>query len=187
MKEQILTAAISLFARYGYRKTTIDDIANELDIAKGSMYRYFVNKEDLYHQAVRDVLDNWRAHVQQKVSKVKDPMEQFKVMAQAAIHYPKSNQEFCHIVLQDPNIFSISNRQDRYRESNKPAEDMLKNILEEGVEFKAFRQVNIDHTTQLLFSIYMMYLIKIYGQGEGSQGLEMYESCMDLIINGLAR
>lgn len=187
MKDQILTSAITLFARYGYKKTTIDDIAKELGIAKGTMYRYFTNKEDLYHQAVSDVLNQWRNHVQKEANKIKDPMDRFKVMARAAIHYPERNQDFCHIVLQDPNIFSISNRQDRYRESNKPAEDMLKSILEEGVQKKVFRHINIDHTTQLLFSIYMMYLIKIYGQGEGQQGIEMYESCMDLIINGLKR
>ncbi len=187
MKEQILSAAISLFARFGYKKTTIDDIANELGIAKGTMYRYFVNKEDLYHQAMSDILDKWRLYVQNEVCKIKDPMEKFRVMAQAAIHYPKRNQDFCHIVLQDPNIFSISHKQDRYSESNKPAEDMLKSILEEGVKAKAFRHINIEHTTQLLFSIYMMHLIKIYGQGEGNNGIEMYESCMDLIINGLVQ
>jgi AcrR family transcriptional regulator len=57
MKEQIMAAAISLFARYGYKKTTIDDIARELHIAKANIYRHFANKEDLYHQAVSSVLD----------------------------------------------------------------------------------------------------------------------------------
>jgi len=149
------------------------------------MYRYFINKEDLYHQAVSDVLNRWRIHVQKEINKVNDPIEKFKLMARIAIHYPETNHDFCHIVLQDPNIFSISNKQDRYRESNKPAEEMLKAILEEGVHNKVFRSINIDHATQMLFSIYIMYLIKIYGQGEGQQGIEMYESCMDLIINGL--
>jgi AcrR family transcriptional regulator len=63
VKDQIMAAAISLFARYGYKKTTIDDIAHELHIAKANIYRHFTNKEDLYHQAVSSVLDAWRAYV----------------------------------------------------------------------------------------------------------------------------
>jgi AcrR family transcriptional regulator len=55
MKNEIMAAAISLFARYGYKKTTIDDIAHELHIAKANIYRYFEGKEDLYHQAVSNV------------------------------------------------------------------------------------------------------------------------------------
>lgn len=141
MKHQILNSAISLFARYGFKKTTIDDIANELGIAKSTMYRYFINKEDLYHQAVSHVLNQWRIHVQNETNNMKDPTEKFKVMAKAAIHYPKRNQDFCDIVLQDPNIFSISHKKDRYRESNKPAQNMLKSILEQGVNAKSFRRI----------------------------------------------
>jgi AcrR family transcriptional regulator len=45
--ERIITAAKELFARYGYERTSIDDIAKHLDIGKGSIYLDFRTKEDI--------------------------------------------------------------------------------------------------------------------------------------------
>ena len=39
--EQILAAALEVFAKNGYRRTTIDDIAGKLNVGKGTIYRYF--------------------------------------------------------------------------------------------------------------------------------------------------
>lgn len=187
MKKQIMAAAISLFARYGYKKTTIDDIASELHIAKANIYRHFANKEDLYHQAVSSALDAWRAFVQEKISVVKDPVEKFRLMSRAAIHYPESNPDFCNILLNDADIFSLSSKRDNYLSVNKPAQDLLRGVLQAGVSEGVFHDVNIEYTTELLFSIYMMHLIKIYGQGEGDVGIEMYLFCTDLILRGLRK
>ena len=187
MKEQIMAAAISLFAKYGYKKTTIDDIAHALHMAKSNVYRHFVSKEDLYHQSVSSVLEAWRTHVQEQVSGVQCPMQKFRLMAKAAIHYPENNSDFCNILLQDPQIFSLSYGHDSYRPINQPAEQLLRSVLEEGVSAGNFCDVNIEYTTELLFSIYMMHLIKIYGHGEGDRGREMYLNCIELILRGLSK
>ena len=44
---QIVDAACACFERYGIRKTTIDDVAREAGVSRATMYRYFLNKEDL--------------------------------------------------------------------------------------------------------------------------------------------
>ncbi len=46
-RELILQAAATLFERYGYKKTTIDDIAQEAGIGKGTVYLRFESKEDI--------------------------------------------------------------------------------------------------------------------------------------------
>jgi len=44
----ILDAAWKLFSRYGYRRTSIDDIAREAEIAKGTVYLNFKSKEEIF-------------------------------------------------------------------------------------------------------------------------------------------
>ncbi|MBI3769843.1 MAG: TetR/AcrR family transcriptional regulator [Deltaproteobacteria bacterium] len=44
----ILAAALVLFGRYGYRRTSIDDLAHETGIAKGTVYLYFETKEGIF-------------------------------------------------------------------------------------------------------------------------------------------
>lgn len=46
-EEAILSAAYSCFERYGIRKTTIDDIAQEAGVSRATMYRYFASKEQV--------------------------------------------------------------------------------------------------------------------------------------------
>lgn len=45
---EILDAAERLFTRFGYRRTVMDDVAQEAGVAKGTLYLYFTNKEALF-------------------------------------------------------------------------------------------------------------------------------------------
>jgi len=45
-RENILKIAREIFSKYGYKKTTLDDIANAVRKGKSSLYYYFKSKED---------------------------------------------------------------------------------------------------------------------------------------------
>lgn len=47
-KEEILTVALHLFARDGYEAVSVSQIAGELDITKGALYRHYKNKRDIF-------------------------------------------------------------------------------------------------------------------------------------------
>jgi AcrR family transcriptional regulator len=51
-RRRILDAALSLFIQHGYRKTSVDDVAREAGVAKGTVYLYFKTKSDLMIQAI---------------------------------------------------------------------------------------------------------------------------------------
>ena len=61
-EEVIIQAAIRLFARYGIRKTTMEDIARAAGIAKGTIYLHFKNKDDVLAVAMERICkDMYRA------------------------------------------------------------------------------------------------------------------------------
>jgi AcrR family transcriptional regulator len=47
MREAILDATERLLARYGYRKMTVEDIAREVGVGKGTLYLHFTSKEEI--------------------------------------------------------------------------------------------------------------------------------------------
>jgi AcrR family transcriptional regulator len=51
-EEQIILAARKIFSRYGYSKTTMEDISGAVEMGKASLYYYFPTKENLFHAAV---------------------------------------------------------------------------------------------------------------------------------------
>jgi TetR/AcrR family fatty acid metabolism transcriptional regulator len=67
-REDILSAAMGVFARHGYRQTTIDQIADAAGISKGAVYLSFATKEDLFYAL-------------------------FERMTQAAMHAPDASGE----------------------------------------------------------------------------------------------
>lgn len=56
-KQEILDGAIRVFARKGYDRTTIADIARELNISQGLCYRYYPSKEEIYDAALEKYAD----------------------------------------------------------------------------------------------------------------------------------
>ena len=57
-KRAIIEAAQSRFLHYGFKKTTIDDIAFDAGVGKGTVYLYFDGKEDILLTIVREVKAN---------------------------------------------------------------------------------------------------------------------------------
>lgn len=56
-KQEILSAARILFSQKGYHDTTLEEIANKAEFAKGTIYNYFRNKDELFFGIVESVFD----------------------------------------------------------------------------------------------------------------------------------
>lgn len=56
-KKQIQKAALEVFAKNGYHKASISQIAKEAKISKGLLYNYFENKEELLRQVMSDGIE----------------------------------------------------------------------------------------------------------------------------------
>jgi AcrR family transcriptional regulator len=57
-REAILAAAYAQFTRYGYRRTSMEDIARELGLSRASLYREFANKEEIFRTLAAALHDN---------------------------------------------------------------------------------------------------------------------------------
>lgn len=58
-RAQIIQAAVACFSRQGYNNTTMDDIAAESGLSKGSLYWYFDSKTDLFRSVVTSFFENY--------------------------------------------------------------------------------------------------------------------------------
>ncbi len=57
VKDTIVRSATIHFSKYGFRKTTMDEIARHIHKAKGVLYYYFKSKEELFNEVLRQELD----------------------------------------------------------------------------------------------------------------------------------
>ena len=56
IKESIKRAAQDLFRKFGYHKTSVNEIAKKAKIAKATIYKYFESKEDVLHSLLMDYI-----------------------------------------------------------------------------------------------------------------------------------
>lgn len=185
--DEIYRASLKLFAHYGYRKTTIDDVAREVGMTRSNLYFYVPSKRDLYEKTVSRAFLEWQGDVADAVAKEEDVVEKFRVMALKSIEYLQHHEELRSLFIKDPGIFSLSPKDDRFYGINLGAIHLIEDILREGIEQGRFHIVDVEHTSQLFFSIYVMFLIKTYVKSEGISAMRMYEQGLEIILRGLCK
>jgi len=183
--EEIYRVSLGVFARYGFRKTTVEDIAGKLDRTKGNLYFYVKDKRELYIKTVSFALERWQNRVRDAVAAETGARKQLLVLCRKAVEYLSQDGELRDILKQDPDIFPMFPTVDPYESINKRSIRMITAILKKGIKEKVFRPVDVDKVSQVIFSIYKMVIIRTYIKADDGFVQEMFEDTLDLLLNGL--
>lgn len=182
---QILGVSLKVFAHYGYKKASMEEIAERMGMTKGNLYFYCRNKLDLYEKTVAHALLRWQARVREAVEGEKETVKRFIVLALKSYEYLSEDDDLRTIIMKDPAIQAITPSEDRFPSIGQMSYDMLKGIIQRGVDEKKFRTVDVDHVAGFLYSIYCMFIIKTYVKSEGQSAQGMYQAGIEVILNGL--
>jgi AcrR family transcriptional regulator len=183
--KKIYEASLKIFAKYGYKKTAIEDIAHALGMTKGNLYLYAKGKRDLYEKTVGYGLEQWQNKVSDEITGEQDVVKQFTSMCTKAYEYLAEDVHLHQILINDPTIFTIFPAEDRFAEINRRSIALIKEILLKGIKEKTFHRVDVDRISELIFSIYVMFIIKTYVKSEGESPQKMFEEGLHLILKGL--
>lgn len=137
-REMLLATAAELFARRGYRATTLDDIAAELDIKKTSLYHYIHSKEQLLIEIYDQILDRIEAAVG-PIAKIDLPVdERLRRMVHAHVAVVGAEHDMLAVMfreeaeLPEPSRSGIAARKRAY-------ERIFERTIEEGQQTGALR------------------------------------------------
>jgi AcrR family transcriptional regulator len=108
-RKRIMQAALRIFSQKGYSPTALDEIAQEAGIAKGTLYLYFKDKEDLICSTLISVLDDIKERMMERVSEDMDPVDTLCEIALALFDYFSENHEFYNVYLTILNYNLVSN------------------------------------------------------------------------------
>lgn len=183
--EEICRAALKSFSAYGYRKTTVGDIASELGMTQSNLYFYVKDKKDLYEKAVGFALEQWQQYVREEIEKEKDVKQRFLVMCTRAVEYLIENDELRRILVRDPDIFPMFPGDDPYEAINNRSAEMIRSILEQGVAEDEFRRLDVEKTPQVILMIYKMLVIHTYIQTDKEFVQGIFGHIMELMTRGL--
>ena len=96
--QQIIDAAVRVFARAGYYNSRVSDIAREAGIASGTIYLYFKTKDEILVTLFRDKMAAWVESVRKEIAAEPDPVAQIRRLI--ALHFSvlESNPDLAEVV-----------------------------------------------------------------------------------------
>jgi AcrR family transcriptional regulator len=190
----ILEAAQQLFLHYGYKKTTIDDIAQEAGIGKGTVYLYFDGKEDILLTIAAGVKRNITAQMEAIAHSLAPPEEKLRRMLLSSILtvHDAVNSTAHGLELVDemlrPKIMKCG------MEQKEAQLDLLAEVLAEGVRRGEFSvpEGDVMRAARLLslamVSFYPPYMDPCHGRSSCKRELEARAGRMiEFIFNGIRR
>ena len=141
-REMIITAARKIFARYGFAKTTLDDIGDAVGMKKNSLYHYFASKEDLFNVIINREADNFFDHLLKAIEKEKKSSGKLRKLSEFGIEFfqERVNIDNFTVAAKLEIVSLFDNFFVKYREKET---EIIKNILRSGIENKEF--INHDY------------------------------------------
>src|SRR5438876_457803 len=74
-QEEILETAAKLFAKHGYADTDTQLLADTIGVGKGTLYRYFPSKQELFLAAADRVMRKLRLEIDASIAGIEDPLD----------------------------------------------------------------------------------------------------------------
>jgi AcrR family transcriptional regulator len=78
-RTKIIEIARSIFTHFGFKKTTMEEIAQASRKGKSSIYYYFSSKEEIFKAVVENEAEELKAELYKKIAETEDPIERLKV------------------------------------------------------------------------------------------------------------
>src|SRR5215471_10152951 len=96
--QQIIDAAVRVFARTGFYNSRVSDIAREAGIASGTIYLYFKTKDEILVTLFREKMAAWVESVRKEIAAEPDPEAQIRRLV--ALHFTvlESNPDLAEVV-----------------------------------------------------------------------------------------
>ncbi len=193
-KEQILKVASTVFAKYGFNKTTLDDIGEQVGMKKNSLYHYFANKEDIFLEIIEMDAKEYFNSLENELSAEINSAEKLKRYVMVTTGFWKEKANFYNLVT-SVKIEMVNRISDFYEVSISRQKMLINNILAEGIHNGEFE----DHNTMQLAEDLIDMFVSIEHWGYHRQKKSYFDedyfnenkrkkmNLLNLIIQGLKK
>lgn len=191
--QELLDAALALFVEKGFAATRSEEVAARAGVAKGTLYRYYPSKEELFKAMVRENLSVHIAESAAQAAQYEGPIAALLVEMMRT-WWAKVGQGnagvVCTLLMIEARNFPELARF-YVDEVIAPSQNLLGGLIERGIQAGEFRAVPVEATVHMLIAplLHMMLHEHSFGDQDmcnhSMSPMELLEAQMSLLLHGL--
>lgn len=183
-QEQILETAVQLFAEHGYSDTDTQLLAEKLQVGKGTIYRYFPSKRELFLAAADRAMRLLRQSVDSSIENIDEPFERIAVAIRAYLTFFVEHPEYVELLMQERAQFK-DRKQPTYfehREVNvRPWREMYRALIAAG----RIRDVPVDRIMDVIGCLMYGTMFTNYFIGQRQAVEAQAQDILDIVFHGI--
>jgi AcrR family transcriptional regulator len=182
-RSDIIQAAATIFRKKGFHATSMQDIADAVDLQKASLYHHVTSKQDILFTILEQALDLLIADMRAVVDSEMSPEEKLKLAMQVYIGRLAEDHDLSSVLLLEHR--SLEHRLlERHNKRRDRYEGLWRKILQEGLEQGVFRQVDVPVVAFAILGV-QNWMITWFKEDGRLTALELADHFSDLFLRGL--
>jgi AcrR family transcriptional regulator len=183
-QEEILDAAAKFFAAKGYSEANIQELADLLQVGKGTIYRYFPTKQELFLAAVDRLMKRLSEAIDRCIQAVDDPVDQIAEAVKTYLTFVAEQPEVAELLIQERAQFKDRKKPTYfiYREANtQRRQGLLRAMIEAG----RLRDVPVDRISDVIGDLLYGTMFTNYFAGRDRSPAEQARDLLDIAFYGI--
>jgi AcrR family transcriptional regulator len=189
IRDNIVSIATHIFSKFGFKKTTIDDIAQKLGKGKSSIYYYFKSKEEIYKEVINREMNILTGDIRKMVIDTDDhPTDKLRNYVLIRMQYLQELVNFNEALKNDylQNFAFVEKIREKY---DRQEHTMIRQILQEGVDQDVFNLKDLDFAAMTFVTAMKGLELALFIKNEYSMDelKERLDEMLRIIFYGLVK
>jgi AcrR family transcriptional regulator len=183
-RDEILSAATRVFAREGYACADLQDVADAIGVGKGTLYRYFDTKEQMFQAAVDRVMASLHAEIDGKIEGKLDALDRISTAIRTFLTFVDAHPEYIELLIQERANFKDRKKPTYFEHRDRnigPWQEMYRKLIADG----RVRDVPVDRITDAMTSQLYGRVFTNYFVGRAKPLTQQADDLLDVIWNGI--
>jgi len=151
-KNQILDAATLIFSEKGFSRANTDEIAKKAGLGKGTLYRYFKDKKDIFFSVVDRGLDKLKEKMLKEVENIQDPLKRIERAVRTYLSFFEENSNLVGILIHEQSSFRKRIAK-RYFEHYYGNVERIKRTFKKAITQGLMKNIDIETAISVLTSM----------------------------------
>src|SRR5580765_7467712 len=183
-REEILDVAAQVFAEQGYSNTDTDELAARLKVGKGTLYRYFPSKRELFLAAADRTMRRLRQHIDEGLVGVTDPLDRITRGIRGFLHFCSEHREFVELLIQERAQFKDRTKP-TYFEHREAHVKRWQDLYRELIGQDRLRDIPVTRITDIIGNQLYGTLFTNYFAGTSKTWQQQADDILDILFNGI--